>query len=74
MTKLHQLLDAGLPVDDALALAQRDLMKSQLRHTSTRGAQDINWHNDIHAYISSGDNSFASPYYWAPFIVIGGKN
>lgn len=70
MTKMYQLINAGLSIPQALTQAQRDLMYSDFNRTIARGAQSINWNKDLNQIVQSRDNRFSSPYYWAPFIVV----
>jgi CHAT domain-containing protein len=74
MTKMHQLVDAGLPLSTALSQAQRDLIKSNFNPRASRGTRSIEWHSDLSDVVNSKETKFASPYFWAPFIIIGNPN
>ncbi len=74
MTKMHQLLDAGMPLSTALSQAQRDLIKSNFNPRASRGMRSIEWHSSLHGIVNSKETKFASPYFWAPFIIIGNPN
>lgn len=71
MTKMHQFIKSGLPVAAALSRAQRDLITKNFEHSSTRSAVTIDWHDDLKNAITEGAEQYTSPYFWAPFIVIG---
>jgi len=71
MTKMHQLIDAGLPVAGALSQAQRDLITSNFNPRASRGMQSIEWHSSLKSVVDSKETRYSSPYFWAPFIVIG---
>ena len=74
MTKMHQLVDAGMPLSTALAQAQRDLINSNFNPRVSRGMRSIEWHSNLHDVVNSKETKFASPYFWAPFIIIGNPN
>ncbi len=71
MTKMHQLVDAGLPVAAALSQAQRDLITGNFNPRASRGMQSIEWDDRLKSVVNSKETRYASPYFWAPFIVIG---
>lgn len=71
MTRLHQLLDGGYSISEALNLAQQDLLKSNFDYGTSRGLRSVRWHEDIQNKIKQGSEDYISPYFWAPFILIG---
>jgi CHAT domain-containing protein len=75
MTRMHQLIEAGMSPDNALAEAKRSLIvKENIRQSSQlRGAERVIWHPQINEVVNADDNKHTSPYYWAPFIIIGGR-
>ncbi len=71
MTKMHQLVDAGLTVAAALSQAQRDLITNNFNPRASRGMKSIEWDSTLKSVVNSKETRYASPYFWAPFIVIG---
>ena len=74
MTKMHQLVDAGMPLSAALSQAQRDLINNNFNPRASRVMQSIEWHSNMSDVVNSKEKKFASPYFWAPFIIIGSPN
>lgn len=73
MTRLHQYYAAGYTIQNALSLAQRDLIKNNFTKSVKRGqTSTVNWHKALAYEINKGNKAKkANPYYWAPFILIG---
>ncbi len=75
MTRMHQLLDAGYSSSAALAQAQRDLLNSNFEYGQSRGMRSVRWHQNIRSQLDGGvGEKYVSPYFWAPFILIGNPN
>ena len=74
MTKMHQLIDAGMSLSAALSQAQRDMINSNFNPKGSRGMQSIEWHSNMNDVVNSKESKFASPYFWAPFVIIGSPN
>ena len=74
MTKMHQLIDAGMSLSAALSQAQRDMINSNFSPQGSRGMQSIEWHSNMNDVVNSKESKFASPYFWAPFVIIGSPN
>jgi len=72
MTRLHQYYSAGYRLQDALTLAQRDLINNNLEGSIKRGASTVVWDKVLKYEIESGNKSKGkNPFFWAPFILIG---
>ncbi|MEN8249332.1 MAG: CHAT domain-containing protein [Bacteroidota bacterium] len=73
MTKMHQYVDAGMSLASALAQAQRDLIDHDFNPSAggSRGMRSVEWHNNLQNVVNSKEKKFTSPYFWAPFIIIG---
>jgi CHAT domain-containing protein len=74
MTRLHQYYSAGYRLQDALTLAQRDLINNNFEPSIKRGASSVNvvWDKALKYEIESGNKSKEkNPFSWAPFILIG---
>ena len=74
MTRLHQYYSSGYKLQDALALAQRDLINNNFEASIKRGASTVTvvWDKVLKYEIESGNKSKEkNPFYWAPFILIG---
>jgi CHAT domain-containing protein len=72
MTRLHQYYSAGYKLQDALTLAQRDLINNNFKASIERGSSPVVWDKDLRYEIESGNKSKEkNPFFWAPFILIG---
>jgi len=72
MTRLYQYYSAGYRLQDALTLAQRDLINNNFEASVKRGASTVVWDKALKYEIESGNKSKEkNPFFWAPFILIG---
>jgi CHAT domain-containing protein len=72
MTRLYQYYSAGYRLQDALTLAQRDLINNNFEASVERDASTVVWDKVLKYEIESGNKSKEkNPFFWAPFILIG---
>jgi CHAT domain-containing protein len=72
MTRLYQYYSAGYRLQDALTLAQRDLINNNFEASIKRGASTVVWDKVLKYEIESGNRAKEkNPFFWAPFILIG---
>jgi CHAT domain-containing protein/Tfp pilus assembly protein PilF len=72
MTRLYQYYSAGYRLQEALTLAQRDLINNNFEASVRRGANTVVWDEALKFEIESGNKSKEkNPFFWAPFILIG---
>ncbi len=70
MTKFHQFLNEGNRPAIALSMAQREMLKTEFQLSDGRG-RALEWDSSIQKVVSEKNKFNKSPYYWAPFILIG---
>jgi CHAT domain-containing protein len=63
-----------MSLSTALSQAQRDMINSDFNPRTSRGMQSIEWHSNMNDVVNSKETKFASPYFWAPFVIIGSPN
>jgi CHAT domain-containing protein len=72
MTRFHQYYTAGFKPQEAISLAQRDLIKNNFNSSVKRGANNVVWDEALEFEINKGNKSKnKNPFFWAPFILIG---
>ncbi len=72
MIRLHQYYSAGYGLQNALTLAQRDLITNNFEALVKRDAIPVIWDKAFEYEIESGNKSKEkNPFFWAPFILIG---
>lgn len=70
MTKFHQFLREDNAPFIALSKAQRELLKEEFQLSDSRGRQ-LEWEQQIKDVLGKENQYHKSPYYWAPFVLIG---
>ena len=73
MTKFHQFINEGEPAYVAISRAQRELLKESFKLSDSRG-KELQWQSQIKKEVAVENRFNKSPYYWAPFILIGHPN
>jgi CHAT domain-containing protein len=74
MTRLYQYYSAGYRLQNALTMAQRDLINNNFEPSVKRGASTstVVWDKVLKYEIESGNKSKEkNPFFWAPFILVG---
>jgi len=75
MTRMYQYIHAKYTLQQALTLAQRDVMKNDFGSSRQRGLKQIDWHQNLTTAIKSATpGKSRNPYFWAPFVLIGNGN
>ncbi|MEQ8416251.1 MAG: CHAT domain-containing protein [Imperialibacter sp.] len=73
MTKFHQFLSEDYSPAQALGMAQRAMLKQEFQLSDSRGVK-LKWENRLEEEVGVANRFRSSPYYWAPFVLIGNGN
>jgi CHAT domain-containing protein/lipopolysaccharide biosynthesis regulator YciM len=72
MVRFYQYVQGGFNLSESLTFAQRDLIQRNFTGQRSRGLKEIEYDEEISQVAHlRGNASSRSPYYWAPFILIG---
>jgi CHAT domain-containing protein/Flp pilus assembly protein TadD len=72
MARFHQYITNGYNTSESLTYAQRDLIRQSFTPESNSGVKIINLTPSLQTIASKNSKIRSeSPYYWAPFIIIG---
>jgi CHAT domain-containing protein len=73
MTRFNLYLQSGMTAAAALTWAQRDLIARKFTTTSAiRGVRTVSFDQEMLKTLQTRDqNTALSPFFWAPFILVG---
>ena len=69
MTRFHQYMQNGRTAGEALASAQRDFINRNF--TNEEKLKDVVLYPEVARAVASVKPGAASPYFWAPFVLVG---